>query len=239
MPTQQIPVIQLPTETPNNAVSIPIIDVAWLDERPTCRHIIESWLAGQDTRNRCHNFGLPTNRPAQENYCPINGRICAMHDPNWIFKPGWSAFAQQVTRDKHIDMAAWPRFQPGDVVAYKVNGHCMEPTFLHTETVFAILDPTHNPHNTACVVQFQQHGLPVRGLHLKRLQPNGDSWLVTADNPNAGFEPIDIPKRALLIRAIALTGGAAEWVPRMPTVHIFNLRGEIIPITDHARSVKA
>ena len=209
-------------------------DVAWMDERPQCRHLIASWRAGQDVGSRCENYGVWRHgRPeagAWSGYCPINGGICAMEDPSWVFEPGWDKWAQwQAENHDYITMDVWPGFKAGMLGAYLVSGDCMAPTYQDGDPAIARLGRDDFADGAACIISRGMHGLPVRGKYLKRLDRIGDDkYLITADNPS--FEPRLVPAETVDIVAVVLEDVEPEAVlDQLAVVHEFDGDGCIVP----------
>lgn len=206
-----------------------IKDVAWLDERPQCQHLIACWRAGRDTGRRCAGHGQRRGQPSP-GYCPISGTICAMEDATWTFAPGWQRWAEWADQERgYIDIEFWPGLKDGDLAAYLVEGECMTPTW--DGGALAVVRIGNDWHDgDPCVISRRSPGLPQRGKlsYLKRLDRIGDKLArVHADNPT--FEPFIMPVKALRVRGVALEGVQAEdMADRLATCHIF-IEGKIEP----------
>ena len=204
-----------------------IQDVAWMDERPHCRHLIASWQARRDLRTRCDGYGQ-----REPGYCPINGGTCAMEDLYWRFEPGWDEYAHWCSQNHgYITTDIWPGFRPGMLGCYVVNGDCMSPTYNDADLVVARIGDEGFTTGAACIISrnMPHWGIPLRGKYLKRLARIGaDHYLISADHPD--FEPAIVPADTVRIVAVVLEGVCPEDVlDDLALCHVFDAHGRIVP----------
>lgn len=211
----------------SNVTVVQLVD--WLDERPQCTHLLAAWNAGGDTGNRCEGYGRRIGKPSPR-YCPINGGLCAMDDPNFLFQPGWDKWARWCAEEHgHIEMNAWPGIRAGMLGCYVVAGDCMSPTWGDGDLVVARMGDADFRDGAACVISRRVNGLSVRGKYLKRLERIGEGlYYITADNPT--FAPVLVPAETVRIRALVLEGtNPAEVLDQLAVCYVFDGEGHIVP----------
>lgn len=202
------------------------VKLAWLDERPQCKHLRAAWKAGRDVGTRCAGYGIyrrgtPDAQP-RDGYCHMNDGICAFEDRGFIFEPGWDTWVRFLEVKGYYISDVWPRFRRGDLVCYRVRGKCMSPTYPAGSLTIVRLGEDHFEDDSACVIQRRMRGLPIDGLSLKRLTRIGDNWLITADAPD--FEPTLAPMETVHIVGLAVIADMAQLTP----FHVFASDGSIV-----------
>lgn len=199
-----------------------IRNVAWLDERPFCSHLIASWRAGRDIGERCKGYNPIGNTCSK-------GGLCAMADPDWIFLPGWDRYVKWHEQEHgYVTMEVWPGLRQGMIFCYQVDGDCMKPTYWHGDFVVVQKGSDGFKDGTPCVFQLRKWGIPLAGHWLKRLTRVTEThYLVSADG--LGFDPVQVPVEDINITAVVLEGTRPEDViGELELCHCFDGDGRIV-----------
>lgn len=218
---------------------IPVLTgVAWLDDRPQCKHLATAWTEKQDPGTRCPGYGRRPKRAGQtgarlDHACPYGG-LCAFADPGWIFKPGWDIWADHVLKTPAgagLYGELLPGWVAGSVVAFKVAGDSMAPQIVDQQIVIASWgDIDFQPSDIAIVGYRSPEGIPLSPCHLKRvIQAGPDHWLICSDNAHHTKNNKRVPRAQVRIRAVILPADPALAYDSIDPLFAFSASGAVVP----------